>query len=209
MKSGLRLILIITFVIVSIVSSSIILDDHLEDKKMASITLEKNALIAKANVTVIEEIISKQADTIDENTRIEVIDGMTVEELASKLDGSMNYELDGYELMFAEHATNIGLDPYLALAVVLHETGCKWGCSYLARECNNFGGQKGSVDGNSCGSYKYYPTKEAGLIGFLDNLYYNFYAEGLTTPELINPRYAESNAWSNKINMYINEIRAN
>mgnify|MGYP002511620479 CR=1 FL=1 len=40
---------------------------------------------------------------------------------------------------------------YLAVAIVLHETGCKWTCSKLVRECNNVGGMKGS----GCGSYGY------------------------------------------------------
>ena len=36
----------------------------------------------------------------------------------------------------------------LAVAISLHETGCKWTCSTLVTKCNNIGGQKGSGCGN-------------------------------------------------------------
>ena len=45
------------------------------------------------------------------------------------------------------------------------------------------------------------------LSTYLDNLYYNYYSKGLTTPELINPKYAESTAWASHINNYINQIK--
>ena len=35
-------------------------------------------------------------------------------------------------------------DSYVAVAIMLHETGCKSNCSSLVRNCNNVGGQKGS-----------------------------------------------------------------
>ena len=61
----------------------------------------------------------------------------------------------------------------------------------------------------SCGggSYMKYDTLEEGINGYLDMLYNNYYSKGLTTPELINPRYAGSETWSEKINNYINSIR--
>ena len=57
------------------------------------------------------------------------------------------------------------------------------------------------------GSYKAFPTLDEGIKGYLDNLYYNYYAKGLTTPELINPIYAESKTWASKVNYYINQIK--
>ena len=42
----------------------------------------------------------------------------------------------------------------LAVSIMLHETGCKWGCSYLVNSCNNVGGQKGS----GCGAYSYFDS---------------------------------------------------
>ena len=46
-----------------------------------------------------------------------------------------------------------GVDPYVAVAIILHETGCGTKCSNLARTCNNVGGQKGSPGCNG-GSFK-------------------------------------------------------
>ena len=42
----------------------------------------------------------------------------------------------------------------------------------------------------------------------MDLLYNNYYAKGLTTPEKINPKYAESKTWAQKVNKYIEKIRA-
>jgi hypothetical protein len=36
----------------------------------------------------------------------------------------------------------------------------------------------------------------------------NYYAKGLTTPELINPKYAISSAWSSAINKYVDEFKS-
>ena len=146
----------------------------------------------------------EQKAIIEANT---VFDGLTMKELANKLDRNLNSTLSGRGKFIAEYATSIGLDPYLAVSIMLHETGCNWECSSLAKQCNNYGGQKGSP---SCGgtSYRSYPTPEAGLKGMMDNLYNNFYSKGLTTPEQINKRYAESTAWSGKINQYMNKIKA-
>ena len=92
----------------------------------------------------------------------------------------------------------------MATAIMLHETGCNWECSYLVKTCNNVGGQKGS----GCGSYSAFPSLDEGIKAFIDNLSNNFISKGLTTPEAINPRYAESTTWAQKVNSYINKIKA-
>lgn len=146
-----------------------------------------------------------QSTDIKKKTNI-VYDGLTLEELSAKLDRSLNSTLSGKGSTFASYSIELGLDPYLALAIVLEETGCKWGCSALVRECNNVGGMKGAP-GCWGGSYKAFPTLDEGIKGYLDNLYYNYYAKGLTTPELINPIYAENPAWAGNVNNYINQIK--
>ena len=98
----------------------------------------------------------------------------------------------------------LGVDPYIATAIIMHETGCGQNqCSNIARNCFNFGGQKGS----GCGAYKKYNSIEEGLEGMITNLYNNYYSHGLNTVESIGPRYAESNTWVSKINWYVNKIR--
>ena len=134
-------------------------------------------------------------------------DNMTVDELGEKLDRSLTSTLAGTGKIFARKAIELGVDPYMSVAIVLHETGCTWNCSRLVRECNNVGGMKGAP-GCGGGSYKYFSTLEEGINGFMDNLYYNYVALGLTTPEQINPKYAASTTWATKVNAYIDQIKA-
>lgn len=137
-----------------------------------------------------------------------VYDGLTMDELINKLNRNLGSSLAGKGKVFAEYSLQRGIDPYLVVAIVLHETGCKYGCSGLTKQCNNVGGQKGSP---SCGgsSYKAFSTLDDGIRGMIDNLYYNYYSRGLRTPEAINKKYAESMTWSAKINNYMRTIKAN
>lgn len=136
-----------------------------------------------------------------------VYDNMTLQQLSEKLNRSLNSTISGYGNLFASRSIELGIDPYLAVAIVLQETGCKWQCSTLVQQCNNVGGQKG---GPTCGngSYRRFDTLEEGINGFMDNLYNNYYAKGLNTPELMNSKYAASTTWSTKIYSYIEEIKA-
>lgn len=146
-----------------------------------------------------------QSTDIKKKTNV-VYDGLTLDELSEKLDRSLNSTLAGKGSTFASYSIELGLDPYLALAIVLEETGCKWGCSELVKQCNNVGGMKGSP-GCWGGSYKSFSTLDEGIRSYLENLYYNYYSKGLTTPELINSVYAENPAWASNVNNYINQIK--
>ena len=138
--------------------------------------------------------------------RIEVFEGQTLEELAERLERHMNSTITGKGMLIAELSVATGIDPYLATAIILHETGCRWNCSRLVNACNNVGGIKGSPRcGN--GSFRYYPTLEDGFIGFFDVLYRVYWSRGLTTPETIGPIYAANPNWPSKIHSYINNIR--
>lgn len=136
--------------------------------------------------------------------RLEVFDGLTMDELALKLNRSLgNAVLAGKGYLIASYSLSKGVDPYVVTAIMIHETGR--GTSRMARECNNVAGQKGAP---SCmGSYKGYATIDDGIKGAIDNLYNNYYARGLTTVEAIGPRYAESGTWVSMINGYVNSIR--
>lgn len=137
-----------------------------------------------------------------------VYDGMTLEELAKKLDKNLKSTLKGYGIVFAASSVKYGVDPYLALAIVLHETGCDSGtCSSLAKQCNNIGGMKGSK--TTCGktSYARFSTLNEGIDAFFKNLSTNYYKKGLTTPESIGKKYAESKTWATRIRYYMNKIK--
>lgn len=164
--------------------------------------------ISNINISLVEdktkEIIKK--DVTKEDDKI-IYEGLTKQELIDKLNKNLNSALTNTGNYFVDYYIKTGLDPYLAVSIVLHETGCKWNCSGLVTDCNNIGGIKGGE--KQCGTtgYRAYDSLEEGINGYLDMLYNNYYKEGLTTPELINPKYAASTTWSTKINNYINEIR--
>lgn len=158
--------------------------------------------ISKENV--IEE---NQEEIVLKSEPVEpiVYDGLTMKELGAKLDRTLSSNLSGYGNTFANLSIAYNMDPYLVVAIVMHETGCKWNCSYLVQNCNNIGGMKGSP--NCAGSYRSFDTLEMGIQSYIENLYYNYYQVGLTTPEAINTKYAENTSWASYVNAYIDEIK--
>lgn len=168
-----------------------------------------------SSVNMIEEEAKEEfVDSISElskeknvTKRVIVYDGMTMSELTEKLNRSLKSTIAGKGDIFASYSLERGVDPYLAVSIMLLETGCNWSCSSLMRKCNNVGGQKGSP---SCdgGSYKSYPSLDEGIKGFIDNIADNYYAYGLTTPEAMNKKYAASNMWAIKVNNYISSVKA-
>lgn len=157
-----------------------------------------------------EEFVDSISELSKENNvtkRVIVYDGMTMSELTEKLNRSLKSTIAGKGDVFASYSLERGVDPYLAVSIMLLETGCNWSCSSLMRKCNNVGGQKGSP---SCdgGSYKSYLSLDEGIKGFIDNIADNYYAYGLTTPEAMNKKYAASNMWAIKVNNYISSVKA-
>ena len=157
------------------------------------------------SLSIIEDIRKVADDALAEEIRKAniVYDNMTLEELSEKLEKSMNSSLKGKGKLFATYSIELGLDPYLALAITLHETGCSYSCSGLVQTHNNLGGLKGGD-----GRYMSFPTLDDGIKGYLNILYNRYYSKGLTTPELMNPVYAESTTWASRINWYIDQIKA-
>ena len=177
-----------------------------KEEKLEAVKLAANETLEKG----IEKIKAEEAARIkaEEERKAQIVyDGLTLDELANKLERSLNSTLSGQGYFFASYSVELGLDPYLALAITLHETGCKWNCSTLVRQCYNVGGMKGSPGCNG-GSYKAFNSLSEGIKAYLDNLYYNYYSIGLTTPETMGPKYAASTTWASQVNNYINEIRA-
>lgn len=145
--------------------------------------------------------------SVDIPAKTIVYDGLTLDELAARLDRNLGSgEVAGKGMLIASYCLEKGVDPYIATAILLHETGCRAKCSGLVRQCNNVGGQKGWP---TCGStsYKRFDTLDDGIKGFINNLYKNYYAMGLNTVETIAPKYCEGNTWAGKIHWYINQIK--
>lgn len=140
------------------------------------------------------------SEIIDDNSV--VFDGLTLTELSNKLNKNLSSTLTDTGIYFANYTKKTGLDPYLAVAIVLHETGCKWTCSSLVRNNYNIGGLK------SGGKFIKYNSLEEGIDGYLNILYNNYYSKGLNTAELMQSKYAPSSTtWTEKINWYINKIK--
>lgn len=211
------LVLVLAMVVININSYN-----KIEQKKLnIKIEAENRYQLAKADatqitITTFNKFFEKKVQKEEERKEREyqeylktliVYDGLTMDELAEKLDRSLKNELHGYGRLYAEYSLANGVDPYIAVAISLHETGCNGHCSGLMLTCNNVGGQKGSP---TCGSngYKGFDTLEDGIKGFIDNLSKNYFGMGLTTPEAMNPKYAGSTTWAAKVNAYVNTIKA-
>lgn len=161
-----------------------------------------NEIKYEAKIETVEEVLEVESVLKEEI----VYEDMTLNQLIEKLNRYLNSNLTNMGNIYAVKSLELGVDPYLAVAISMHETGCKWNCSKLVKECNNVGGMKGKP---SCGnsSYKRFDTLEEGITKFIENIANNYYAHGMTTAEAMNKKYAASRTWSTKVNNYINEIK--
>ncbi len=132
-----------------------------------------------------------------------IYDGMTLSELAAKLDRSLKNELAGKGYVYANASITWGVDPYMAVAISLLETGCNGKCSNLVRQCNNVGGMVGS----GCDGWAKFDTIDEGIEAMIRNLGKYYVAQGLTTVEQIGHKYAASSTWATKVRNYMNQIQ--
>ena len=127
--------------------------------------------------------------------------------IIDKINSNLNSTLKNKGEFIVSYAMEKNVDPYLATAIILHETGCSSNCSKLVKKCNNVGGQK--TKGAQCpgSSYGKFNTLDNGIKAFINNLSKNYIDKGLTTPKQINTKYAENKAWHERINWYMNKIK--
>lgn len=205
MSSDSKKILLALFFVIDCLLVTLIFKANNNSK----VSLESQSTNMKSMANKYEEI-NKKVDLVEEEVVLEqqpviVYDNLTYDELVAKLNNNLNDDLAGKGEVIASKSLELGVDPYMVTAIMLQETGCKWSCSQLVKACNNVGGQKGY----GCGSYSYFNTLDEGIEAMISNIYYNYYTRGMTTPETINPVYAESQTWSYNVNRYIEEIRNN
>ena len=181
---------------------NVVLDSELYEPVIYEGNLVSNDLVSTEDTSseTTEETVVEE-EPVEE--RITVYEDMTMEELAEKLDRTLSSNLSGMGYTFASYSIELGVDPYLAVAIAMHETGCTWNCSKLTKECNNVGGQKGT----GCGEYQSFESLDAGIYGFVANIKNKYVDYGLLTAEAMNPKYAEDPTWSSKVNNYIEKIR--
>jgi len=149
--------------------------------------------------------VSSFIDDYNEYRSKNYFEDESIDEIAEKLDKYLNSTLEGKGRFITEYSISVGMDPYLAAAVMLQETGCYWNCSTLVKKCNNVGGNKGKPGCNG-GSYRKFDTLEEGIKFAIDKLNY-YYQKGLKTPKQINKYYAESSVWHQKVTNYINKLK--
>lgn len=206
-----KLIIIIIMILILIISNSMAKNDrHLVIKDKELLTSNEEILTMKVN-PLNQDIKDKLSISKIRKYKklIIVYDKLTMKQLSDKLNRLMISSLAGKGELFASYSIKMGVDPYIALAIVFQETGCYYGyCSYIVRNCNNIGGMK-SFDRNRCPgtSYSDFSSIDEGIIRYINNLAYGYFSRGLNTPELMNKKYAEDHEWANKVNNYINIIK--
>lgn len=150
-----------------------------------------------------EEVKENVTNDVEQEKTEEAIvyDNMTLEQLSDKLNRVLKSNLSGTGNLFASNAINYGVDPYLAVAIALHETGCNYSCSSAVRNYYNVGGMM------SGGSLIHFSSLNDGISSFIKNLKDNYISRGLDTPEKMNSKYAASSSWATRVNGYINKIK--
>lgn len=143
--------------------------------------------------------------TVKEDKPVLVYQNLTMDEVIDKLNKNLNSNLSGTGGIFAEYSLQMNVDPFLVVAITLLETGCYWECSRLVKYCNNVGG----MVGYGCNGFAGFSSLEEGIRYHINNIYYGYVSVGLTTPELMNQKYAEDKTWASKVNSYIDQLKNN
>lgn len=194
--SALKGATVVVLLTLGLITNSIYCDKVREEKKLVYLNdIYESSLKEEDKEEIEPEVVIPE--------RVEVYDGLTMEELTNKLNNVLASDLTGKGNYFASYAIELDVDPYLAVAIALHETGCAWDCSYLMKVCNNVGGQKGY----GCGQYQAFDTLEEGIYGFISNIKRNYVDYGLYTAEDMSLKYAEDSSWASKVNKYIEKIK--
>ena len=165
--------------------------------------------IDNKNVTELEH-----ANYTEENTepiREVVYKDLTFDELVTVLDKSLKSDLTGTGYLYAKYALKYGVDPYLAVAISLHETGCNRVCSDKVINCNNVGGQRFTPRcySGAGATYGRYDTLEEGIEGFIRNIYNNYVRYGLLTAYDMQDKYVGTGTqtWAPTVEGYIRVLK--
>lgn len=191
-------VLVITLMIMLKNSHNVNVERKTNESAYNSLVMSDSALDEYKNAEIkqyIEDYVASKP--------VIVYDGLTQEQLTEKLNNVLHSTMSGKGELVSTYALEKGVDPYVATAIILLETGCNSTCSSMVNRCYNVGGQKGS----GCGSYAAFSSLDDGIRAFVDNLYKNYYSRGYDTVEKIGPKYAESNTWIPKVNNYIMKIK--
>lgn len=138
-------------------------------------------LIAKAETNENKEVIridqeEEKSLKTQKNAELESLE--KIEELSNEC------VLDEISCKIKKVAQDYGVDWRLAVAISMHET---WDyTSYIFKHQNNVGGMWNGMKGE----FYSYDTLDDGIDAYISNLKTNYYDEGRTTIETIQPKYA-------------------
>lgn len=188
-----------------IVSAIIVLKGNNSNDALASVKKTVNNSVDLIQFVKENDIVNNAPTLVilEEEKEEEVLyRGLTRDQVVEKSSKFLNSTLQGTAEFFVDYSIQMGVDPLVAVSIVLQETGCYWSCSYLVNHCYNVGGMMG-MNGYMC-----FSSLEEGIKAYVDNLYYNYVAYGLVTPETMNHKYAEDPLWGQRVNAYIEKILA-
>ena len=138
-------------------------------------------LIAKAETSENKEAIQidqEEEKSLKSQKNAELESLKKIEELSNEC------ALDEVSCKIKKVAQDYGVDWRLAIAISKHET---WDyTSYIFKHQNNVGGLWNGIKGE----FYSYETLDAGIEAYISNLKHNYYDEGRTTIETIQPKYA-------------------
>ncbi len=195
--------IVIALIIIGLTNKNSFISYDTDQIITTSMKYESASTIKEVSMTTSPEATLNIAQA----TQGDIITKMTVAEIGAQLNKHLGTDmLMNKGELIASYSISLQVDPYVAAAIMLHESGCGSRCSGLTRTCFNVAGQKGSPSCN--GGYKKFSSIDEGIKGAINNLYKNYYSKGYNTVEKIGPRYAESNTWIPKINSYIKKLKS-
>ena len=149
-------------------------------------------LIAKAETSENKEAI--QIDQEEEKS-LKSQKNAELESLEKTEELSNECTLDEVSCKIKEVADSYEVDWRLAVAISMHET---WDyTSYIFKHQNNVGGLWNGIKGE----FYSYDTLDEGIEAYISNLKRNYYDEGRTTIETIQPKYAPIGAENDPNNL--------
>jgi len=128
--------------------------------------------------------------------KTEILPGIAKDDI-DRLNQTADPEL--VKKLMQELAPEYGIDWKLVYAIGYHESGNY--SSSLARRNNNFFGRKASSSG-----YASWSTPEEGIRNQFEYLKTRYFDRGLTTPESMNPVYAEDGSWKYAVRSVMNTL---
>ena len=106
------------------ITSAIVYYDNI-NKKNEIVLAESLMDPATMNDKMVDNEITSTPEVEVKEERIEVYEGMTYDELVEKLNRTLSSDLTNMGYAYATYSLELGVDPYLAVAISMHETGCR------------------------------------------------------------------------------------